>query len=502
MEDQEYDSSDLSELDGAEELDFDEEEEEEELPPGAPGAPGMPGPPGMVDDEDEEEEDDEDDAVAEARGEQEGETIRDAPDVEKMKNRIKQCVAVLGSKQVKQTGHDRCEFVDVLKSDLMNVYDYSEWLMGMFADIFGPAELVEFIEANEQQRPLTIRVNTLKVKRRDLVQSLTKRGINLAPLEKWSKDGLQIFDAQVSVSGTPEYLAGYYMIQSAASFLPVMALAPKEGESILDMSAAPGGKTSHIGQMMKNTGILYANDINKDRLKSLQANIHRLGVSNTIVSCYDGAMCPKHFGKMDRVLLDAPCTGTGVITRDPHIKGSKDEHDLIKCTVQQKKLILAAIDCCKVGGTIAYSTCSILVEENEGLIDYALKKRCIEVVDAGLPFGRKGYTKFRKNRFHPSVEHSRRFYPHMHNLDGFFVCKLKKLADGPNKDSKWYVEPKERRKRKFFADSAEFGKNKKRKIRKVEKHRKQSVGGGGTTPKPGKAKKITKKVVKKKSKKN
>jgi ribosomal RNA methyltransferase Nop2 len=99
-----------------------------------------------------------------------------------------------------------------------------------------------------------------------------------------------------------------------------MTLAPQPNERVLDMSAAPGGKTSYIAQLMKNTGVLVANDIKKERLKSLNANMHRLGVTNCVVSCQDGRKLPAMFKKFDRCLLDAPCTGLGVIARDPQIK--------------------------------------------------------------------------------------------------------------------------------------------------------------------------------------
>lgn len=142
--------------------------------------------------------------------------------------------------------------------------------------------------------------------------------------------GLKIYESSVPIGATPEYLAGHYILQSPSSFLPVIALSPQPNERVLDMAAAPGGKTSYIAQLMKNTGILVANDLKKERLKALNANMHRLGVSNTIVSCQDGRQLPKMFAKFDRVLLDAPCTGLGVIARDPQIKVQKGPKDVMK----------------------------------------------------------------------------------------------------------------------------------------------------------------------------
>jgi 25S rRNA (cytosine2870-C5)-methyltransferase len=146
---------------------------------------------------------------------------------------------------------------------------------------------MEFFEANEVQRPVTIRTNTLKTRRRDLAQALINRGVNLDPIGEWSKVGLVVYESQVPIGATPEYLAGHYMLQGASSMLPVIALAPQENEKILDMCSAPGGKTSYLASLMKNTGVLVANDVNKDRLNSVVGNLHRLGISNTIVCNLD-----------------------------------------------------------------------------------------------------------------------------------------------------------------------------------------------------------------------
>jgi ribosomal RNA methyltransferase Nop2 len=163
------------------------------------------------------------------------------------------------------------------------------------------------LEANEVQRPVTIRTNTLKTRRRDLAQALINRGVNVDPLDKWTKVGLVIYNSQVPIGATPEYLSGHYMLQGASSFLPVMALAPQPNERILDMCAAPGGKATYIGKqifffyqiiffsndsnlgaLMRNSGILVANDANKDRARAIIANTHRLGLTNTIVTNLDG----------------------------------------------------------------------------------------------------------------------------------------------------------------------------------------------------------------------
>lgn len=356
------------------------------------------------------------------------------PDLAIISERIKDVTFVLNDfANRREPDRSRSEYLEILKRDLCEYYSYNDYLMQKFMDLFSPAELIEFLEANEVNRPVTIRANSLKTRRRDLAQALINRGVNLDPIGKWSKVGLIVYNSQVPVGATPEYLAGHYVLQGAASMLPVMALAPQENERILDMCSAPGGKTSHIAAIMKNTGVLFANELHKERCKAVVGNLHRLGVNNTVVCSYDGRKFPEVAKGFDRVLLDAPCSGTGVVSKDPAVKTNKEEKDILRCSQLQKQLILAAIDCADCSdnkpGYIVYSTCSVMPEENEWVIDYALKKRNVKLVPTGLDFGREGLTRYREHRFHPTLNKTRRFYPHSHNMEGFFVAKLKKFSN-------------------------------------------------------------------------
>ncbi|XP_061061748.1 probable 28S rRNA (cytosine(4447)-C(5))-methyltransferase [Eubalaena glacialis] len=356
------------------------------------------------------------------------------PDLQRVHKRIQDIVGVLrdfGTQR--EEGRSRSEYLQRLRKDLATYYSYGDFLLGKLMDLFPLSELVEFLEANEVPRPITLRTNTLKTRRRDLAQALINRGVNLDPLGKWSKTGLVVYDSSVPIGATPEYLAGHYMLQGASSMLPVMALAPQEHERILDMCCAPGGKTSYIAQLMKNTGVILANDANAERLRSVVGNLHRLGVTNTVISHYDGRQFPKVAGGFDRVLLDAPCSGTGIISKDPAVKTNKDEKDILRRARLQKELLLSAIDsvsaASQTGGCLVYCTCSVMVEENEWVVDYALRKRNVRLVPTGLDFGQEGFTRFRERRFHPTLRSTRRFYPHTHNVDGFFIAKFKKFSN-------------------------------------------------------------------------
>eukprot|EP00339_Tiarina_fusa_P022281 CAMPEP_0117062722 /NCGR_PEP_ID=MMETSP0472-20121206/43723_1 /TAXON_ID=693140 ORGANISM="Tiarina fusus, Strain LIS" /NCGR_SAMPLE_ID=MMETSP0472 /ASSEMBLY_ACC=CAM_ASM_000603 /LENGTH=676 /DNA_ID=CAMNT_0004782017 /DNA_START=64 /DNA_END=2094 /DNA_ORIENTATION=- len=354
-----------------------------------------------------------------------------------LKSHINSILEVLAEfKERREPGRARSEYIDQLGLFIAELYGYLPELVAYFLTMFSPAETLEFIDYSDKPRPMVIRTNTLKTRRKDLALALMKRGVTLDPLASWSKVGLKIIESTVPIGATPEYLSGHYMLQSAASMCPVLALSPQPNERVLDMSAAPGGKTSYIAQLMRNTGVVFANDLRPDRQKATVANMHRLGVKNVITCCYDGRKLPKLFQhyKFDRILLDAPCSGLGVISRDPSCKVQRTITDVNKTAHLQKELLLAAIDTLNhksksSGGVMVYSTCSVSVAENEEVVNYALQKRDIKIIDTGLDFGRPGFTRYQQKRFHPSVALTRRFYPHVHNLDGFYVCKIQKLSD-------------------------------------------------------------------------
>lgn len=372
-------------------------------------------------------------------------------DMSEINIRIQKIVDILADfKNKKDPNKSRNDYINELKNLLMQYYDYNEEICNLIMNLFPPNEAVEFMEANNTQKLVTIRTNTLKTKRRELAKTLIARNINLDPLAEWTKVGLKIISSSVPIGATPEYLAGHYMLQSPSSFLPVLALDPQPGERILDMCASPGGKATYIAQLMKNQGILVANDMKKERIKSLFFNIHRLGIKNSIVTNYDARNFPKFYNSFDRILLDAPCSGLGVIAKDQSVKVNRTYKEVLNNSRVQKELILAAIDSCNVksSGIIVYSTCSIAVEENEWVVDYALKHRYVKCIETGFEIGEPGLTSFREKHFHPTLKNTRRIYPHIHNMDGFYVAKLKKYADGVKGKESEKEETKKDKKKK------------------------------------------------------
>ena len=311
-----------------------------------------------------------------------------------LRARIEDILEVLADfKTRREPGRSRSEYIESLARDMAELFGYLQELVDYFLSMFGPNECLEFLEASDKSRPLVVRVNTLKARRKDLAAALMKRGVRLDPLAPWSKVGLKIYESTVPIGATPEYLAGHYMLQSAASMCPVMALGPQPGDRVLDMSAAPGGKTSYISQLMRNKGVVIANDLKPERQKATVANLHRLGVRNAVTCCYDGRKIGSQMrNSFDRILLDAPCSGLGVISRDPSVKVQRTIPDVQRCAHLQKELLVAAIDALnhkskKGGGFMVYSTCSVAVAENEEVVNYLLSKRDVKIVDTGLDFG-------------------------------------------------------------------------------------------------------------------
>lgn len=299
---------------------------------------------------------------------------------------------------------------------------YNEFLREKIEQMFNKEEAVKFAEDSERQRPTVIRVNTLLKRAKDVATLLTARGVELHKLE-WCENAFVVYKSQVPIGATPEYLAGYYTIQGASSLLPVIALDVRPSHAVLDMCAAPGGKCSFIANYLRNTGTLFSVDINAERVKALKSNLQRQNVMSISI-CMDARKL--ELPNMDRILLDAPCLGTGVVSKDPSVKMCKSADELKKVTCLQKELIAKAWSMLKVEGILVYSTCSILVEENEEVVDYLMKKfNNVKILD-GPVVGKKGFSKYRGKIFHVDMNKCRRIYPHVHNMDGFFIAKLMK----------------------------------------------------------------------------
>jgi NOL1/NOP2/sun family putative RNA methylase len=231
-----------------------------------------------------------------------------------------------------------------------------------------------------------------------------------------------------------EHVLGYYYVQEVCSMMSVIALNPQPGELILDLCASPGSKTTQIVSKMKNTGTLMANDLKLDRIAILASNLEKAGSTNTVVTRNDAIDLCSKFKKrniqFDRILLDAPCSGEGTIRSSPKTLLMWNEQVVDKFSRQQKKMLAHALKCLKVGGTLVYSTCTHAPEEDESVVDFAIRNFPVKIEHVSLPLKtRQGITEWKTESFSSEVKKSHRIYPQDNDSEGFFLCKMTLLSE-------------------------------------------------------------------------
>ncbi len=272
----------------------------------------------------------------------------------------------------------------------------------------------------------SIRVNTLKISVEELRKRIT-RDWELTPVP-WCKEGFWVehHEGRRDIGNLKEHSIGYFYVQEAASLIPPIVLEPKPGEFILDMCAAPGSKATQIAQYMGNKGILIANDYTGDRIKSLGINIQKCGLTNHIITMMHGHRF--HDFQFDRILVDAPCSGTGTIRKSLKTLIMWNPHSIKRLAGQQRQLIETAFSNLKEDGTMVYSTCSLEPEEDEGVVDYLLNKHDnakLEKIELPLKRG-KPILEFEGNRYSPEIKKCLRLWPQDNDTEGFFVAKIRK----------------------------------------------------------------------------
>ncbi len=276
--------------------------------------------------------------------------------------------------------------------------------------------------------PTYIRLNTLKASEEEIEGILAEEGFRTRPVP-----GLSLFrrvEGEGNIGDSMAFLMGLIYPQSITSAMPVLALEPRPGMAVLDMCASPGGKTTLLAQMMDDRGLIVANDRRMDRLTALTANIKRMGCTSVVVTFHRGESFPlsrEPERGFDAVLVDAPCSGEGRYKVDAQgrllyrVPGKTDLPAI------QKGLILRAYDLLRPGGRLVYSTCTINPLENEGVVDYLLKKRRAEVVCWEPPLAwNRGVSTFLGCSYDGRTHECRRFYPHQVDATGFFVALLSK----------------------------------------------------------------------------
>ncbi|MHA1237910.1 MAG: NOL1/NOP2/sun family putative RNA methylase [Candidatus Odinarchaeia archaeon] len=290
-------------------------------------------------------------------------------------------------------------------------------------------ELDKFLNFCKRNLRKSIRVNTLKISRDKLVRRLTEKGWRLQEIP-WFNLGFFVEADTPDLGSSLEHALGYFYIQESVSMIPPIVLDPKPGETILDMAASPGSKTTEIGMMMENKGVIVANDVRKDRIPPLVTNIQRSGVMNAIITLMDGRTFKKYKERFDRVLLDAPCSATGNIRKNWLALTNWNIKGVRKLSRLQKELILSAFDTLKPGGILVYSTCTLEPEENEGVITHLIRNRenvAIEPINISNIKVRHGLLKFKDLTFEKDVQKTIRIYPQDNDTGGFYIAKVRKI---------------------------------------------------------------------------
>lgn len=264
----------------------------------------------------------------------------------------------------------------------------------------------------------SVRVNTLKSSMEEVEDALSSFQIEFAPIP-WCSDGLWVSLER----GLPEFehQLGFFFVQDAGSLLPPVLLDVGAGESVLDLCAAPGAKTTQLAQALDNKGVLVANEPNYKRIRALVYNIQRCGVSNCSVTKFDGCGFEKHGLEFDKVLVDAPCSGVGTAAKNRDVLRDWSLDRARRFAGLQKKLIESAFKSLRDGGTLVYSTCTTSFEENEGVVDYLLERfdgaEVVKAKPAGLIF---------RHGLSPATRNCLRVYSHLNGTGTYFIAKIRK----------------------------------------------------------------------------
>jgi len=277
-----------------------------------------------------------------------------------------------------------------------------------------------FQKASNTPMPYVVRSNTLKTSSDELAQRFVDSDINTVRYA-WNKD---LFELSEPPGRRIEHWLGLYYSQEAVQTLPVIALDPQPGETVLDLCAAPGGKTTYIAARMQNQGTLVANEPSGRRQMSLLANINRLGVLNTMVTAYQGENFPMQTS-FDRILVDAPCSAEGTLRKEPSLRHGASSGTIARLARLQKRLILRAFDVLAPGGCLVYSTCTFAPEENEAVVAHLLQERTAQILPFDAPFNAaSGLTAWQGETFPPEIGHCVRVYPHHLNSGGGFLARI------------------------------------------------------------------------------
>lgn len=299
------------------------------------------------------------------------------------------------------------------------------WIVRKFVDLFGEEEAQALCLHNQREPHLTLRTNTLKTTRGELLARLREEGGHGEP-SPWAEEGI-VLVGHGSLHGIRALQDGYAQVQDESSMLVAHVLDPQPGETVIDACAAPGGKTTHIAARMGNRGMIRACDIYEHKLNRIRENADRLGMTIIHPQLIDAREIGTKYAQLaDRVLVDAPCSGLGVLHRKADARWNKTEEELALLPTLQLAILESAAEALRDGGVLVYSTCTIVPEENERVVDAFLQRHPAFVLDTvDIPGEKQGYVREKLER---EGRKTLTLYPQRDGTDGFFICRMKKVG--------------------------------------------------------------------------
>lgn len=307
---------------------------------------------------------------------------------------------------------DKLEFLSIK-------YSHPKWMVKRWIKAYGEDFTERLLNANNSKPKLNLRVNTLKTDKDTLKQALTNYGYEVHDT-KYAKDGI-VVENPVRITDIDEFIQGHFTIQDESSMLVAQIANPKEDSIILDLCSAPGGKATHLAQIMNNKGRIICWDIYEHKLELVRENASRLGINIIETKLQDAQVLDESMiGIADICIVDAPCSGLGIIRRRPEIKWNRKEEDIEDLVKIQRNILNNASKYVKPGGLIIYSTCTIEENENINMIEEFLNKNKDFTLS---PFDQ--LISFDEN-MSSSKEGYIQMFPNIHGTDGFFISRIKK----------------------------------------------------------------------------
>jgi 16S rRNA (cytosine967-C5)-methyltransferase len=302
-------------------------------------------------------------------------------------------------------------------------HSHPRWLVQRWIKEFGCAETEALCRSGNEHASNTVRTNTLKISRPELETRLAGEGVTATPT-RYAPEGLMLKDF-LSIGALPSFREGLFQVQDESSMLVGHAVAPEPGALVIDAASAPGGKSTHLAQLMGNRGRIIAFDVHAHKLKLVEDNCRRLGVEIVETRLGDATELPLQLtARADYVLLDAPCSGLGVLRRRPDVRWRKQPEQIGELAQLQRRLLDGVARCVRPGGVLVYSTCTLLEEENLGQLQAFQKTHPWFTPEDLTP-----YLPAALDQDATMARGYLQLLPHRHGTDGFFIARLRKKRE-------------------------------------------------------------------------